>query len=358
MAAGLPFVGMENVSGEDGTIRLGAGARSGAGAGASFLFDERHVLFGKLRPYLRKTAAADAAGCCSMELVPLLARPTLDRRFLLHWLRTPAVVQAVSAKQTGARMPRADMDVLFRLSLQLPSLDEQRIIVERLDAAVAIRQRAKSSRLKANVLTQAVFVDMFGDTDGPYEPLGALAHVSSGLTKGRKLGSAATRPAPYMRVANIQDGSLDLSEVKLIDSVETDFPRFSLVPGDLLMTEGGDADKLGRCAVWTGEVEKCLHQNHVFRVRVDRDRLLPEYAAAFMQSDQAKRYFLRVAKRTTGIASINKTQLGSLPVAVPPLSVQQLFVSHVAKIGTLASTLTEAAAKADSIATALWEEFV
>jgi type I restriction enzyme, S subunit len=126
-----------------------------------------------------------------------------------------------------------------------------------------------------------------------------VADIGSGLTKGRKLNGQETIATPYLRVANVQDGYLDLAEIKTIEATAADLEKCALRAGDLLMTEGGDADKLGRCAIWRDEVDGCLHQNHIFRVRVG-PHLLPDYTAAFIQSDAGKSYFLRVAKRTTG----------------------------------------------------------
>jgi type I restriction enzyme, S subunit len=108
-----------------------------------------------------------------------------------------------------------------------------------------------------------------------------LADIGSGLTKGRKLNGAPIVPTPYLRVANVQADRLDLSEIKLIEATEDDRQRCRLEIGDLLMSEGGDMDKLGRCAMWRGEVDLCLHQNHVFRVRMKK-AVIPDYARAFM----------------------------------------------------------------------------
>ena len=130
-----------------------------------------------------------------------------------------------------------------------------------------------------------------------------------------------------MRVANIQDGHIDLGEVKEIESLETDIEKYALQYGDILLTEGGDPDKLGRGAVWREEVKPCIHQNHIFRVRVDKLKITPEYLSALIGSARGKRYFLRAAKQTTGIASINMTQLKGFPALLPPISLQNKYVN-------------------------------
>jgi type I restriction enzyme, S subunit len=128
---------------------------------------------------------------------------------------------------------------------------------------------------------------------------------------------------PYLRVANVQDGRLDLSEIKQITLSRDQVSRYLLKPGDVLMTEGGDFDKLGRGTVWQGQVSPCLHQNHIFAVRTDQDIILPSFLAAYSESRSGKRYFLGCSKQTTNLASINSTQLKDMPVILPPITEQR-----------------------------------
>ena len=112
------------------------------------------------------------------------------------------------------------------------------------------------------------------------------------------------------------------------------------------MTEGGDPDKLGRAALWAGEIESCVHQNHVFKVRGDHTCLLPHYLRSLVGSAFGQAYFLSVAKKTTGIASINKTQLSAFPVSLPPLPLQQAFERRVKSVEAIFMQQAEALGKA------------
>lgn len=155
---------------------------------------------------------------------------------------------------------------------------------------------------------------MFGDPmTNPngwiFKPLKEVADIGSGVTKGRKLDGQQTVELPYLTVSNVQDGHLNLTKVKSIRIKPTEIEKYQVLHGDFLMTEGGDPDKLGRGAIWNGDIEVCLHQNHVFKVRCNREEPLLEYLRSFVGSYYGKGYFLRVAKQTTGIASINKTQI-------------------------------------------------
>jgi len=158
--------------------------------------------------------------------------------------------------------------------------------------------------------------------------LGDCTYVQTGVTKGRKLDNDETVEVPYLRVANVQDGYLDLEEMKTIQIRESELERYRLREGDVLLTEGGDFGKLGRGFVWRGQIPNCVHQNHVFAVRANRTVLTPEYLAYLVQSRYGKAYFLKVAHRTTNLASINSTKLKAFPVLVPSFPEQEEIV-HV-----------------------------
>lgn len=156
-------------------------------------------------------------------------------------------------------------------------------------------------------------------------PLSQVATVQTGLAKGKVVNGEALE-LPYLRVANVQDGHLDLEVIKTITVSPESVARFSLQPGDVLFTEGGDFDKLGRGTVWRGEIPNCLHQNHVFAVRPSPSKLLPEFLAALASSAHGRRYFQLSSKQSTNLASINSTQLKEFPVPLPSLDLQRNIV--------------------------------
>ena len=190
----------------------------------------------------------------------------------------------------------------------------------------------------------------------PVSRLEDVAEIGSGITVGRKLNGEHTFRVPYLRVANVQAGFLDLTEIKEIDVKSDEFERFQLQPGDVLMTEGGDRDKLGRGAIWDGRIPSCIHQNHLFRVRVDQNKLLPEFFHYFLISSEAKDYFLRCAKQTTGIATINRSQLGLLPIKLPPLTVQRHITTVLHQAESLRMKRAEAIRLANELVPSVFQE--
>ncbi|MCP4600305.1 MAG: hypothetical protein GY847_07195 [Proteobacteria bacterium] len=157
-----------------------------------------------------------------------------------------------------------------------------------------------------------------------------LATIKGGLTKGKKRQSKdKLLNVPYLRVANVQRGYLDLTEVKTIVATESEIDDLHLIRGDILFNEGGDRDKLGRGWVWDDEIDLCIHQNHVFRARLIREDVVPQFISHYGNSQTAQIYFLRTGKQTTNLASINMTQLKALPLPLAPLEEQIELVRMV-----------------------------
>jgi len=172
----------------------------------------------------------------------------------------------------------------------------------------------------------------------PTEPLGAICEIVSGITKDSKKQGDNYREVPYLRVANVQRLRLDLSEVKMIPAKESTIASYRLEPGDILLNEGGDRDKLGRGWIWQGQISECIHQNHVFRARIRDGKAIPKWIAYYANTNEARAYFLATGKQTTNLASISKKNLGALPVPLPPVDIQE---SIVAEIDTQLSRLDE-----------------
>jgi type I restriction enzyme S subunit len=168
------------------------------------------------------------------------------------------------------------------------------------------------------------------------ERLKFLGEVRSGVAKGKDLGEKNTVTLPYLRVANVQDGYVDLSEVLDIEVAESEASRYLLKKNDVLMNEGGDNDKLGRGTVWQGQIDPCIHQNHVFAVRL-LDPGLAEWVARFTSTDAARAYFFLRSKQSTNLASINQSNVLELPVPMPPQDERKALLAEIRR-SALATT--------------------
>jgi type I restriction enzyme, S subunit len=159
--------------------------------------------------------------------------------------------------------------------------------------------------------------------------LDAITSIAGGVTKGQRYDSdIELREVPYLRVANVQRGYLDLSEIKTIAVTKQDISDLRLFPGDVLFNEGGDRDKLGRGWVWNGEIDDCIHQNHVFRARAISADLQPKFIS-YHGNSFGRLWFLRTGKQSVNLASINMGVLRRFPVPLLPAAEQEQIVSEV-----------------------------
>ena len=151
--------------------------------------------------------------------------------------------------------------------------------------------------------------------------------IRSGITLGKQYPAGTQLiPRSYLRVANVKAEYLDLNDVATIMVTKEEAKKYALSPGELLMTEGGDRDKLGRGTIWNGEIPECLHQNHVFAVRVNEKYMLTEYLSYLTASPVGRVYFDITAKKTTNLASTNSTTILQFTVPVPSLEEQRKIV--------------------------------
>ncbi|WHZ17254.1 MAG: Type I restriction-modification system, specificity subunit S [Nitrospira sp.] len=283
---------------------------------------------------LGKVAVNQKPVAINQDLKALTPRDNnlLPRYLLLFLLSNAEYFEKAGVGATVKGLTIADYQ---NLKIPIPPLAEQERLVKLLDEADELRKLRTQANRRTADLIPALFHDIFGDAGHiahNIRPLSEVAEVVSGVAKGRRFNGQKPVTVPYIRVANVQAGYLDLAEIKTIEALPSEVKELTLKNGDVLLTEGGDFDKLGRGALWEREIPNCIHQNHVFRVRVDYSKLLPVYFEKFLQTPVAKRYFLGCAKRTTNLASINMTQLRGLPVPVPSLTLQRDFAARVSEI--------------------------
>lgn len=301
-------------------------------------------------------------------------------------------------------IPGLNRDDAYKLKISLPSLPEQHRIVTKLeelftqlDAGVASLKKAQAQlKQYRQAVLKAAFegrlteewreehkgeiepaevllerlkkinkvsgksnnhpMDFTGLTHLPeswiWTRLDNLTHIKGGITKDGKRVVNDGRFVPYLRVANVQNGYLDLNEIKSIEASEVEIEELSLNKGDILFTEGGDRDKLGRGWVWNNELPECIYQNHIFRARLYLSEISSKYISWFGNTHSQK-YFMKKGKQTTNLASISLTQLRAFPVALPPIEEQRVIVSeierHFSQINYLENTLTTSLSQAESL---------
>lgn len=359
--AEVSFLPMEAI-GENGSLSLERVRPVGEVRAGYSYFADGDVAFAKVTPCFENGKGAlmrdltGGVGFGTTELTVLRPGPELDARFLHYFITSPTFRGPGAGAMTGAGgLKRVPEEFTRNMRLPLPPLPVQRQIAKaldretaRIDALIAKKTRfiellrEKRQALITQAVTQGLDpavpmkdsrVEWLGQVPVHWRvsPLKYIAQVQTGVAKGKDTAGRKTIEVPYLRVANVQDGYLDLNEIATIEIDADDLPRYLLQAGDVLMNEGGDFDKLGRGHVWQGEIELCIHQNHVFAVRPTH--ISSDWLNAYTSSLAAQFYFMSRSKQSTNLASISSTNLMELPVPIPPASEQAEVLARV-KDGT------------------------
>jgi type I restriction enzyme S subunit len=268
--------------------------------------------------------------------------------YYLRFQRSKLIEQGI-----GGGQPNISQDIVRKQEIPVFSLAEQHRIVAKIEELFSSLdngiQNLKTAQQQLKIYRQAVLKWAFegkltsakndisqtqGINDLPegwqWVKLSEICKLAGGAAKGRNFKGKETVQIPYLRVANVQDGYLNLDEIKTIEALASDKEKYRLQYGDILYTEGGDKDKLGRGTIWKNEIKDCIHQNHVFRARPISEQIDSKFIAYFSQTRLAKNYFFKRAKQTTNLASINLTVLSNLPLPLPPkLHEQQAIVAEI-----------------------------
>lgn len=239
----------------------------------------------------------------------------LDRPEAVDVLQTTVVQLAVK----GLLVPQKPLDG-----------SAEGLLAEQIDAAAKVGTKRARTELQPLVDDESPFVAP------PYwvwSRFGQIVDVSGGVTLGRKGIIQNPISLPYLRVANVQRGHLNLdTEVKTVTIGTDELSRFLLKEGDLLITEGGDWDKVGRTCTWRGQIAQCVHQNHVFKARAVTSDWLPAWGELYLNSTFARDYFASSSKQTTNLASINMTELRNCMFPLPPLPEQRRILERVEEV--------------------------
>ena len=304
-----------------------------------------------------KTGLIRTEGAFNQQINAVTPKKNILSEFLFFQFISIKFQKQIKGKASSTTLPILNKSKFSKLLVKIPSLLEQRAIVAKIESLFADLDKGIADLKKAQdqlkIYRQAVLKKAF---EGKFKflKLSELTDIRGGVTKGRKLGDKETINLSYLRVANVQDGYLDLNVIKTIDVLPTDLEKYRLEFEDILFTEGGDRDKLGRGTVWRNEIKDCIHQNHIFRARVkDKNQLFPLYLTYYAQSPDGKDFFFKHGKHTTNLASINKTILSSLPVPLPTIKEQHQIVqeieSRLSVCDKVEQNITESLEKADAL---------
>lgn len=351
----LRYIGLESIASGSGEFVTGELSKTPETPQAnSFRFGPEHVLYGKLRPYLNKVVLPCFEGKCSTEIIPLLPNGEVERAYLAYFLRSQRVVDAVSAKTAGARMPRADMDFVFSLCFSLPPLEEQRRIVDLLSRAEGIVRLRREAEKKAAELIPALFLDMFGDPatnpkGWPIQSLKNLVSFVSGGTPSKSREDFWEGDLPWVSPKDMKRVGIDSAFDHVNRKVLTE-TAIKLIPvGSVLVVVRG------MILVHTVPVAQSLVP---MTINQDMKALVPiqsvngTYLLWSLRVRQGQLLSL-VTTAAHGTKKMETERLEAFSISLPPLAAQEDFAGKLASIESIQSQQSAATAKAQATFDAL-----
>jgi type I restriction enzyme, S subunit len=336
---GTPYVGLENIESGGNFINVRE-VESGELASSKFSFTPRHLLYGKLRPYLAKIARPRFGGICSTDILPVLPGANLDRDFLAHFLLRPESIALANSRATGANLPRLSPRALADLKLPLPPLPEQRRIAAILDKADALRAKRRAALAQLDTLTQTIFLGMFGDPAANpkawprvrFNEL--LANIDSGWSP-----NCLDRPVVGQEWGVLKLGAVTSCEYNeaqnkaLPPEVEPD-ASIEVKPGDLLFARKNTYELVAACALVRETRHRLLMSDLIFRLRL-RPRAAVDscFLHQLLIYPTKRRDIQRLAGGSAGsMPNISKARLGSIAIEVPPSELQREFRRRIAVV--------------------------
>jgi type I restriction enzyme S subunit len=328
------------------------------------------IVLNRMRAFQGAIGLSHQRGIVSPDYLVLRPSSNTDPRYLHHLFRSSWFVGEMVSRLRGigntengsVRTPRINPEDFGEIVVDFPSLEKQRRIADFLDAESATidrlialrRQQEKTLQENCNatiseLLVPGISSSTYRSEAWPWIPaetkmmrLGYAARVQSGVTvdSGRSRSTEDVE-YPYLRVANVQDGEIDLSEIKTIAIPALLAHRSTLRDGDVVMTEAnGNPDNLGRGAVWHNEIPKMVHQNHIFAIRTSHDKLRPEYLSGLLGSIHGRLYF-RFTSTQVGIATTSSSKVLDFPIPIRTIEEQE----RVSNLCRQASTNAKRAAE-------------
>lgn len=319
--AGLPYLGLEHI--ESGSGQFDLSATNPDAKSQTFRFSGRHVLYGRLRPYLKKVALPDRDGRCSTEIFPILPKSGVERRYLAYWLLSDATTAAINATCTGARMPRADMDAVLDLPIYAPSLQEQRRIVALLDEAFAGIATAKANAEKslrcAREVMDCYMQSVFSPENDVVE-LGRAFKTVTGATPPKSEAHYYGEFMPFVKPPELCDGELDGAADSLSESGAA--VARTLPPHSVLVSCIGNLGKVGLNMV------PIAFNQQINAILPDTATAVPKFMFFQALSRPFKEQLENLASGTT-VPIVNKSKFNSIRVTVPSIQQQELIVERL-----------------------------
>jgi len=323
------YIGLEHL--DSGSLQVSRWGGDIELKGEKLVMRKGDILFGRRNTYLRRAAIAPHDGIFSAH--GMIYRPktdVVDPGFFPFFIASDYFMDEAIRISVGSLSPTVNWGTLKNLEFNLPDIPEQQQYAKLLAAFERTKEAYKKLISATDDLVKSQFIERFIHGERyPSVRLDAVSTVSSGLTKNAKRPTFEIK-MPYLRVANVFFDYIDLDDVQTIGVQQGEIEKTMLKKGDVLFVEGnGSPDQIGRVAVWDGQSEPMLHQNHIIKARPDERKVLSKYCMYFFMTQAGRNQILSSAKTTSGLYTLSLSKIAGFKLPLAPLEEQQRFLQLV-----------------------------
>jgi type I restriction enzyme S subunit len=292
-------------------------------------------------------------GAYNVALTKVAIPDEVDPRFAFFLLNSDAFQRPLLEIERSAQ-DGFNKEDLAEIRLSLAPLAEQRRIAEVLDRAEALRAKRRAALAELDSLTQSLFLDLFGDP--ATNPKGWPQVRLSDLFAASPIFGTMIPPSVdggswlSLRVGNIQDWQLDLSDQKSVELPPNTVERHAVKDGDMLMARAiASQDHLGKAVIVHPGEKKWAFDSHLMRLRFNQSKALPEVIRHLLMTPGGRSLFLKAARRTAVQFNINTKEMSALRIPLPPIALQQEFARQVGAVEKLKAAQRAALAEQDAL---------
>lgn len=385
--ANRPYVGLEDM--RSGSAELMSYSPSYISVSTNSLFEKGDVLFGKLRPNLRKSVIAPFSGYCSTDILVLHPRPGADPRYVGHLFRSETVTSAAVRTAIGTKMPRTSWADLEDVRVFAPQIEEQQAITEILDTIdKAIRSTeqliAKLQQMRLGLLRDLLArgIDKNGELrDSELHPeqfkesllgkipcewqvrrLGDVILSAVDGPFGSNLKTAHYVESPEVRVVRLQnigsDEFIDDDRAYVSASHAKSLQKHDVRAGDLLVASmGDDQHPIARACLYPEYLAPGIVKADCFRLRADPGAALNGFISLVLGCPWTRSELQRLAQGVTR-DRVNLRNLMEFRLALPRVDEQAAAVMRVLSLKLRTAAEHDALAKLRSIKLGLMEDLL
>jgi len=340
--SGTYYLGLEHLSGE-GKILKRVNLTAGDLASTKFRFTPEHVLYGKLRPYLRKVVRPDFVGICSTDIIPMRPGPDVDRDYLYHWLRTPEIVALADSRSSGANLPRISPTVMGEFEIPLPPLPEQKRIAVVLDKAFEIQHKSARISEDGDRMARSIFDHRFKPWINEKSSRAFIELCDPLVDCRNKTAPYEEAGIPLIRTSNFRNCRLDLETTVYVSEATNKIwsARYRPSPGDIVYCREAP---FGMAAMIPNDTYPCLGQR-IMVAHANVSVVRPLYLLYALNSSFVRRQADQCAVGAT-VRHLRVKDVEELRIPVPPLAVQEVFENLIVKLGSITTKVERLAASA------------